>query len=61
MPKGVACIKPMSEMIWRTVFQSRWPATIATGRWIGGYHNTIRRHSTLGWISPIAFKQEAAE
>ena len=49
-----------AEMIWRTVFQSRHQATDAIGRWIDGFYNPVRRHSTLDYISPIAFERAAA-
>ncbi len=49
-----------AEMIWRTVFQSRNNATTAIGHWIDGFYNPVRRHSTLDYISPIAFERRAA-
>ena len=49
-----------SEMIWRTVFQSRQHATAAIGRWIDGFYNPVRRHSTLDYVSPVAFERQAA-
>lgn len=49
-----------AEMIWRTVFQSRQQATAAIGRHVDGFYNPVRRHSTLDYISPIAFKRAAA-
>ena len=49
-----------SELVWRTVFQSRHQATAAIGRWIDGFYNPIRRHSTLNYTSPIAFERAAA-
>ena len=49
-----------AELVWRTVFQSRNQATAVIGRWIDGYYNPVRRHSTLDYISPIAFKRAAA-
>ena len=49
-----------SELVWRTVFQSRHQATDAIGRWIDGFYNPVRRHSTLDYISPIAFERAAA-
>ncbi len=36
-----------SEMIWRTVFQTRAEAKQATSRYIDGLLNPLRRHSTL--------------
>ena len=32
----------------------------AIGRWIDGFHDPIRRRSTLDTISPITFQQTAA-
>ena len=49
-----------SEMIWRTVFQSRRQATAAIGRYVDAFYNPVRRHSTLDYISPIAFERAAA-
>ncbi|WP_404801236.1 IS3 family transposase [Acuticoccus sediminis] len=51
---------PKAGMIWRTAFQSRCQAAVAIGRWIDGYYNPVRRHSTLDHISPIAFERAAA-
>ena len=48
-------------MIWRTVLQSRHQATAAIGRWIEGFYNPVRRHSTLDYVSPIAFERAAAQ
>ena len=47
-------------MIWRTVFQSRRQATAAIGRYVDAFYNPVRRHSTLDYISPIAFERAAA-
>ena len=49
-----------SELVWRTVFQSRHQATAAIGRYVEGFYNPVRRHSTLDYISPIAFERRAA-
>jgi len=48
-----------SEMVWRTAFQTRSDATSAIGRYIDAFYNPIRRHSTLGYISPIQFETMA--
>ncbi|TNC97154.1 MAG: IS1953 family transposase orfB [Stygiobacter sp.] len=49
-----------SEMIWRTIWQSRRQADNAIGRYIDGFYNPVRRHSALGYKSPCRFKAEAA-
>ena len=36
-----------SELIWRTVFMSRSQAETAIARYIDGFYNPVRRHSTL--------------
>ncbi|EDN3959230.1 TPA: hypothetical protein G8L68_005308 [Salmonella enterica] len=28
--------------------------------WVNGFYNPRRRHSTLGWKSPVAFEKKAA-
>ncbi|GAA0615565.1 hypothetical protein GCM10008943_33240 [Paenochrobactrum glaciei] len=45
-----------SEMVWCTSFQTRVIAEKALGRYIDGFYNPIRRHSALGYKSPIAFE-----
>ena len=45
-----------SELVWRTSFQSRRQAKIAIGQYIDGFYNPRRRHSALGYKSPIAFE-----
>ena len=45
-----------SELVWRTSFQSRRQAEIAIGQYIDGFYNPRRRHSALGYKSPIAFE-----
>ena len=49
-----------SEMIWRTIWQSRSQATTAIGHYIDGFYNPVRRHSALGYKSPCRFEAEAA-
>jgi putative transposase len=48
-----------SEMVWRTVFQTRAGAKTALGRYIDGFYNPVRRHSTLGYVSPVQFERLA--
>jgi putative transposase len=45
-----------SKLIWRTVFQNRNDATKAIGEYIDGFYNPVRRHSALGYKSPIQFE-----
>ncbi len=49
-----------SELIWRTIWQSRCQATLALGHYIDGFYNPISRHSSLGYKSPCRFEAEAA-
>lgn len=49
-----------SELVWRTSFQSRRDATNALGRYIDGFYNPRRRHSALGYKSPIKFEANMA-
>jgi len=50
-----------SELIWRTSFQTRQQAKNALGRYIDGFYNPVRRHSSLGYKSPIIFEANMAE
>jgi len=45
-----------SELVWRTVFLTRQAAAVTIGRYIDGFYNPIRRHSSLDFISPAAFE-----
>jgi putative transposase len=49
-----------SEMVWRTVFQTRAEAQRALARYIDGFYNPIRRHSALGYVSPAQFERQPA-
>ena len=46
-----------SELVWRTVFQSRAEAKDAIGRYIDGFYNPVRRHLTLDFVSPVQFEK----
>jgi putative transposase len=46
-----------AELIWRTSFQSRLEAQSAIGEYIEGFYNPKRRHSALGYKSPIDFEK----
>ncbi|MFL5159816.1 MAG: IS3 family transposase [Microvirga sp.] len=48
-----------SELVWRTVFDTRAEAKAAIGRYIDGFYNPVRRHSTLDYVSPVQFERLA--
>ena len=50
-----------SELIWPAAWQSRQQAENAVARYIDGFYNPVRRHSSLGFQSPIAFERKAQE
>lgn len=50
-----------SELVRRTSFQARRQAEKAIGRYIDGFYNPTRRHSAIGYKSPIAFEAVMAE
>ena len=49
-----------SELIWRTVFRTRRDAEMAIARYIEGFYNPVRRHSSLDYLSPAQFERKAA-
>ena len=49
-----------SELVWRTVFQTRAEASQALARYIDGFYNPIRRHSALDFVSPAQFERRTA-
>ncbi len=49
-----------SELVWRTMFETRRDAEQAIGRYIDGFYNPIRRHSALDFTSPAQFEKMAA-
>ena len=50
-----------SELIWPVAWQSRKQAENAVATYIDGVYNPIRRHSSLGFHSPIEFERKARE
>ena len=46
-----------SELIWRTIFKMRIQAKMAIGQYIDAFYNPRRRHSALGYQSPIQFER----
>lgn len=49
-----------AELIWRRSWQTRRQAELALFEYINGFYNPRRRHSALGWKSPVAFERKAA-
>ncbi|NDR55879.1 transposase [Pseudoruegeria sp. M32A2M] len=49
------------ELIWPVAWQTRHRAENAIAKYIDGFHNPVRRHSSLGFQSPIAFERKAPE
>ena len=50
-----------TELIWRASYETRAQATLALGHYIDGFYNPRRRHSALGYKSPITFEAQMAE
>jgi len=49
-----------AEMVWRRNWQTRREVEVAIFEYINGFYNPRRRHSALGWKSPVAFERKAA-
>ena len=49
-----------AELIWRRSWPTRRAAELAIFEYINGFYNPRRRHSALGWKSPLAFEAQAA-
>lgn len=49
-----------AELIWRHSWQTRRAVEIAIFEYINGFYNPRRKHSALGWKSPLAFERIAA-
>jgi len=47
-----------SQLMWMTLFQTRKQAIKAIGEYINGFYNPVRKHSDLGYKSPIQFETE---
>lgn len=50
-----------SELLSPVAWQSRQQAENAIARYIDGFYNPVRRHSSLDFQSPIAFERKARE
>ena len=49
-----------AELLWRRNWQTRREVEIALFEYINGFYNPRRKHSALGWKSPVAFEKKAA-
>ena len=49
-----------AELIWRRTWETRRQAETAIFQYINGFYNPKRRHSALGWKSPVAFERKVA-
>tara|TARA_R110002124_G_scaffold247590_1_gene412748 strand:- start:133 stop:972 length:840 start_codon:yes stop_codon:yes gene_type:complete len=49
-----------AELIWRRSWETRRQAEMAILEYINGFYNPRRRHSALGWKSPVAFERKVA-
>lgn len=49
-----------AELIWRRSWETRRQAEVAIFEYINGFYNPRRRHSALGWRSPVAFERKVA-
>jgi len=49
-----------AELIWRHPWHTRRAAELSIFEYINGFYNPRRRHSALGWKSPLAFERKAA-
>lgn len=50
-----------SELIWRTAYRSRQQAEAEISQYVDGFYNPRRRHSALGYMSPIQFESIALQ
>ena len=49
-----------AELILRRSWQTRREAELAIFQYINGFYNPRRKHSALGWKSPVAFERKVA-
>ena len=48
-----------AKLVWRKNWQARREVEVALFESINRFRNPRRRHSPLGWKSPVAFKRSA--
>jgi transposase InsO family protein len=49
-----------AELLWHRSWRTRRDAELAIFEYINGFYNPRRRHSALGWKSPLAFERKVA-
>ena len=49
-----------AELLWQRSWSTSRAAELAVFEYINGFYNPSRRHSALGWKSPLAFEAQAA-
>ncbi len=49
-----------AALVWRRSWQTRREVEEALFEYINGFYNPLRKHSALGWKSPVAFERKAA-
>ena len=49
-----------AELVWRRNWQTRREVEVALFEYINGFYNPRRKHSAIGWKSPVAFEHRAA-
>lgn len=49
-----------AEVLWQRSWRTRRDAGMAIFEYINGFYNPRRRHSALGWKSPLAFERKVA-
>ena len=49
-----------AELVWRRDWQTRRQVEVTLFEYINGFYNPRRKHSALGWKSPVAFERKAA-
>jgi putative transposase len=50
-----------SELVWRTMFDTRDEATAAIGGYVDRFYNPARRHSALAFMSPVQYEMAVAQ
>jgi putative transposase len=49
-----------AALVWHRNWQTRLEVEVDFFEYINGFNNPRRKHSALGWRSPVAFEQRAA-
>ena len=46
------------ELVYNTVYYTRKEAELSVFHYIEGFYNTKRRHSSIGYLSPLEYEQK---